>query len=185
MSSTVRGTQLIALVEAFTEMGPAWIRWVEATIPSDAVSFARLRVLTALEAHRDGLTMTELAETMGVTRRRVTALIDAMAENGLVERYANPTDRRSTIVEITNAGREQQHHVWKDHQAKVAVAFGDLSDQDQLNLLDISLRLTAAFVRHLAGLSTPERPVYPDGPDVMLIRNNRRVRPPRPGAATP
>ena len=73
----------------------------------------------------------------------------------------------------------------KDHQAKVAVAFGDLSDQDQLNLLDISRRLTAAFLGHLAGLSTPDRPVYPDGPDVMLIRNNRRVRPPRPEAPTP
>jgi DNA-binding MarR family transcriptional regulator len=34
-----------------------------------------------------------------------------MAENGLVERYAHPTDGRSTIVEITTAGREQQHHV--------------------------------------------------------------------------
>jgi len=33
MSTKQRDARLIELVAAFTEMGPAWIRWVEATIP--------------------------------------------------------------------------------------------------------------------------------------------------------
>jgi DNA-binding MarR family transcriptional regulator len=184
MSVAERDARLIELVDAFTELGPAWIRWVEATIPDDTVSYARLRALNALEAHLDGLTMTRLAERLGVTRRRVTALIDALAEDGLVERYAHPTDGRSTVVAITAAGRAQQHQVWEDHQDKVAVAFGDLADQDQIRLLDISHQLTGAFRRHLAGLATRDQPVHYGDPDAVLIRNNRRVRPPRPQAPT-
>lgn len=136
MSSAERDARLIELVDAFTELGPAWIRWVEATIPTSTVSYAWLRVLNALEARSEGLTMTMLAEVLGVTKRRVTALIDALAGDGLVERYAHPTDGRSTVVAITAAGRAQQHQVSEDHQDKVAVAFGDLSDQDQIRLLD-------------------------------------------------
>ena len=179
MSSRERDARLIDLVAAFTDMGPAWTRWVQACIPDDTVSYARLRVLNALECHPEGLTMTRLAAALEVTGRRVTALVDVLAEDGLVERYAHPTDGRSTIVEITEAGRAQQRLVWQQHQGRVAVAFGDLSDKDQERLLEISPQLTAAFRRRLAELATPAPPICGD-PDAVLIRNNRRVRAARP-----
>src|SRR6476469_9618280 len=158
MSSTQRDPRLIELVAAFTEMGPAWMRWVQGAIPDDTVSYARLRVLNALECHPDGLTMTKLAEALEVTGRRVTALVDA----------------------LTEAGRAQQRQVWEEHQGRVAVAFGDLSDEDQVRLLDISHKLTAAFRRRLAERAAPVQPACGGDPDAVLIRNNRRVRPPRP-----
>ena len=37
------------LVGAFTELGPTWVRWVNACLPSDAVSYVRMRLLVALE----------------------------------------------------------------------------------------------------------------------------------------
>ena len=180
MSTKQRDARLIELVAAFSEMGPAWVRWVQATIPDDTVSYARLRVLNALKCEQEGLTMTKLAEALEVTGRRVTALVDALADDGLVERYAHPTDGRSTIVEITEAGREQQQQVWGEHQRKVAVAFGDLADEDQLRLLDISHQLTEAFRRRLAELNAPAKPVLAADPDAVVIRNNRRVRAARP-----
>jgi DNA-binding MarR family transcriptional regulator len=183
MSSAQREARLIELVAAFTEMGPAWVRWVQAAIPDDTVSYARLRVLNTLKHHPDGLSMTRLAEALEVTGRRATALVDALAEDGLVERYAHPTDGRSTIVEITDAGRDQQHQVWEEHQGRVAVAFGDLSDEDQVRLLGISHQLTAAFRRRLAERAAPIEPDPRAHSDAVLIRNNRRVRPARRGSS--
>lgn len=180
MPNTERDARLIQLVAAFTEMGPAWVRWVQASIPGDAVSYARLRVLNALKCQADGLTMTKLATTLEVTGRRATALVDALAEDGLVERYAHPTDGRSTIVEITEAGRAQQREVWEEHQKCVAAAFGDLSDEDQVRLLDISPKLTDAFRRRQAELAAPPQPTAEPDPDAVVIRNNRRVRAARP-----
>src|ERR1700752_3249235 len=104
MSNAKRDARLIELVAAFTEMGPAWIRWVEAAIPDEAVRFVRLRVRNDLERHPEGFTMTQLSAALDVPPRRVTALVDALSEDGLVERYAHPTERRSVIIELTDAG---------------------------------------------------------------------------------
>jgi DNA-binding MarR family transcriptional regulator len=177
MSTDARAERLAALVAAFSEMGPAWARWVQSCVPDDTVSYARLRVLTALCA-TGGMTMTQLADALNVTGRRVTALVDALADEGLVERYAHPTDGRSTIVEITDAGQGQQRLVWHDHQEKVAVAFADLTDKEQDQLLAISHKLTASFRTHRAKLATTTPPgcdADPD-PDAIVIRNNRRLR---------
>jgi hypothetical protein len=63
----------------------------------------------------------------------------------------------------------------------VAVACGDLSDEDQKRLLDISHQLTDAFRLRLAELATPPKSMCSD-PDTILIRNNRRVRAARPNS---
>ncbi|WP_067684053.1 hypothetical protein [Nocardia miyunensis] len=48
------------------------------------------------------------AAALGVTGRRVTVLVDALVDDRLVARYAHPTDGRSTIIVITEAGLAQQ-----------------------------------------------------------------------------
>jgi DNA-binding MarR family transcriptional regulator len=140
----------IDLVEAFTELGPAWGRWVYACLPSDSVSYARLRLLTALKCD-DNLTMRQLAEALAVTPRRVTALVDALEADGLVERHRHPTDGRSTLVTITKEGLKHQAIDWQQHQSTVGVAFGDLTAEQQQQLLQISKDLTNAFRARLAG----------------------------------
>ena len=92
------------LVTAFTKLGPAWARWVHANLPDDAVSYPRLRLLTVLEGDPGGRTMKEIADALEVTARRATALVDALEAEGLVDRYAHPTDGRSIIVVITEIG---------------------------------------------------------------------------------
>ena len=143
------------LVEAFTELGPAWVRWVNACLPGDAVSYVRMRLLTALQ--RDGeQSMGELATGLGVTPRRVTALVEALEADGLVERRPHPVDRRSTLVAITDGGLKAQHAGWEQHRAEVAQAFGDLSEPEQAQLLSISRTLTQIMRARLAGRPAPQ-----------------------------
>ncbi|MFD6199209.1 MarR family winged helix-turn-helix transcriptional regulator [Mycobacteriaceae bacterium NPDC060252] len=179
MSRANRNARQIALAEGFTAMGQAWIRWVHASVPDDAVSYARLRVLTALEGNPDGLTMSGIAAALAVTGRRVTVLVDALAEDGLVARYAHPTDKRSTIIEITETGLAHQRQVWQEHQRTISVAFDGLSDDEQVQLLAISHKLTDAFRRRLAEHSAPPAEGRGDQ-ETVLIRNNRLVRAARP-----
>ncbi len=53
------------------------------------------------------LTMGELGELAVVSRTRATRVVDELLAAGLVERLPHPDDRRSTIVALTEAGRQR------------------------------------------------------------------------------
>ncbi|MGO9754272.1 MAG: MarR family winged helix-turn-helix transcriptional regulator [Solirubrobacteraceae bacterium] len=140
------------LVAAFTELGPAWSRWVQTCTPSAAVSYIRMRLLHVLESEGPR-TMSELANALAVTPRRVTALVDALEADGLVERRPHPTDGRSTVVSLTRSGHKQQQVIWAERQREISEAFLDLSAEQQRQLLAITPVLTASLRKLAAGRS--------------------------------
>jgi DNA-binding MarR family transcriptional regulator len=136
-------------VALFTKLGPAWGAWINACTPAASVSYIRMRLLHALRV--DGpQTMTQLANALGVTQRRVTDLVDALVGDGLVERKPNPSDGRSTIVGLTKGGAALQTMSWKEHQDEIGSVFGDLSPEHQKQLIEITPVLTEALRRHTA-----------------------------------
>ena len=54
----------------------------------------------------DGLTQADLARRQRVEPASVCRMVDRLSRDGLVERTADPSDRRSTRVVLTPAGRE-------------------------------------------------------------------------------
>jgi DNA-binding MarR family transcriptional regulator len=65
----------------------------------------RFDVLAQLDAAEGALSMGELSARLMVTSGNVTGLIDAMESEGLVARGPHPTDRRSTLITMTQDGR--------------------------------------------------------------------------------
>ena len=53
-----------------------------------------------------GLTLTELAERLGVTKQAAIKVVDEMEAQGFVERRPAPSDRRSKIIGLTERGRD-------------------------------------------------------------------------------
>src|SRR4051794_238951 len=49
--------------------------------------------------------ISDLAAGEGVTQPGMTTLISRLVDEGLAERFADPTDGRATLVRITDAGR--------------------------------------------------------------------------------
>jgi DNA-binding MarR family transcriptional regulator len=78
----------------------------------------RFDVMAALDRAPDGLALSALSARLLVSNGNVTALVQALARDGLVELRVNPADRRSSIAALTPAGREQfaalaaAHHGW-------------------------------------------------------------------------
>ena len=67
------------------------------------VSAAGGLVLGILRDHGP-MSPSALGERLIVTRATVTGLVDSLERHGFVRRSANPTDRRSLVVQITPAG---------------------------------------------------------------------------------
>jgi DNA-binding MarR family transcriptional regulator len=51
------------------------------------------------------MSMSELAEALGIDRPNATTLVDDLEAQGLVRRRPHPTDRRAKLVEATRKGK--------------------------------------------------------------------------------
>ena len=96
--------------------------------------------------------ITDLAAIEGVTQPAMTVLVRVMEESGLVERRGDPSDKRVTLVSLTEAGAS---YVRARRRAGVE-AFVRLIDE----LTDDEAEaLTAALpaLQHLAALDSQDR----------------------------
>jgi MarR family transcriptional regulator for hemolysin len=65
---------------------------------------AQWAVLLQLE-RREGLKQSELAEVLDIQPITLTRLVDRLCDNGLIERRADPNDRRAKRLYLTPAAR--------------------------------------------------------------------------------
>ena len=97
-----------------------------------------LRVVCA----RDGVRLSELAEALRIAPRSATEVADGLQGRGLVERTADPADRRAVLLTPTAAGRQVQREVDDARAADAAGLFARLPPADRTELERILRALT-------------------------------------------
>jgi DNA-binding MarR family transcriptional regulator len=80
---------------------------VDGALRSYGLTFARYEALVLLTfAKRGSLPMRVMGERLQLHPTSVTNIVDRLEADGLVKRIPHPTDRRTTLAEITESGRE-------------------------------------------------------------------------------
>ncbi|GEL18970.1 MarR family winged helix-turn-helix transcriptional regulator [Pseudonocardia asaccharolytica] len=78
---------------------------VDGALRPHGLTFARYEALVLLSFSRRGyLPMRVMGERLQLHPTSVTNIVDRLQADGLVRRTPHPTDRRATLVEITEAG---------------------------------------------------------------------------------
>lgn len=134
------------LLEVFHTFERSFARWSQSLIEAEGPSPARMRLLGALNCKGPTI-MCGLRDELGVSARQVTNLVDALEAEGLVKRVPHASDRRATVIEITPRGAALAGATWEPLQAKMSAPFGDLSDDDQRELLRLMEALTDSLRR--------------------------------------
>jgi DNA-binding MarR family transcriptional regulator len=128
------------LVQAFARFLPGYLRWSHSHPGREGLSYPRFRLLGVLHC-RGPRIMSELSGELGVTARNVTALVDALEAEKLVERRPHPTDRRATVVALTGRGARTCATFWEQNLGAMSELFEELSERDQKELLRLLERL--------------------------------------------
>lgn len=68
----------------------------------DGKEFGALRVL----ARREPMSQLQVAQTLGIDRTTMVALLDTLERKGIVARHPDPADRRRNVVELTEQGEQ-------------------------------------------------------------------------------
>lgn len=118
------------------------------------LSFARYEVLAwvAWNEACGSPSLSQLAEQLQVTPSTVTSAIDRLEADGLLRRVPHPSDARTTLAEITRAGRDLVAAATAELNAKVFGAL-HLSPRERETLIELlrEVRAQAGDVRAQAG----------------------------------
>ncbi|NYH79610.1 DNA-binding MarR family transcriptional regulator [Actinopolyspora biskrensis] len=80
---------------------------VDAALRPHNLTFARYEALVLLTFSRQGsLPMRVMGDRLQLHPTSVTNIVDRLEADELVRRIPHPTDRRTTLVEVTDSGRE-------------------------------------------------------------------------------
>ena len=101
--------------------------------PGWDVTAAQSSVLTTL-LDKGKLRMGELAALEGVKMPTATSVVAGLVRIGLVERLADPNDRRRVLVDLTSDGRSQIAALAAERDREFARLLADLGPEDR-NLL--------------------------------------------------
>ncbi len=100
------GAQGMAAVTSLMRAQQIYMARVEAVLRPLGITFARYETMMLLYFSRRGaLPMGVIGSRLQVHQTSVTNAVDRLEAAELVKRTPHPSDRRATIVEITEAGR--------------------------------------------------------------------------------
>lgn len=88
---------------------------LERAFEGTPLTTARTHLLWTLRA--GAMTQQALATALEVSPRNVTGLVDALEASGFVIRRPHPTDRRATLVSLTESGKQAMARMERDHDA--------------------------------------------------------------------
>jgi DNA-binding MarR family transcriptional regulator len=114
----------------------------DAALREHGLSLSGLKLLKALG---DGdCSMREISQALHVSPRTITDMIDGLEARGLVARCPHPSDRRVTLLHLTEAGAGELARASTAAERVAAAAVGALDQDEQQVLRSLLERICVA-----------------------------------------
>jgi DNA-binding MarR family transcriptional regulator len=111
-----------------------------------ATTLPRFDLMAQLDRYREGLKMNELSRMLMVTGGNVTAIVDQLEKEALVERLAEPADRRAFRIRLTRAGEKTFTEMARAHEQWVVELLAGLSRRERDELLKLLAKVKSHAV---------------------------------------
>lgn len=134
------------LLLLFWSLGPAFMRWADSHQLADGLTPQRMR-LSEILFDNGPTKMCDLRDELGVTATNITALVDALEKDGIVERSTHPTDRRITLIKLTAKAYKTISFGCTEFKDKVSELFSDFSASEQEQLFKLLKKMRDGLVK--------------------------------------
>ncbi len=106
-----------------------------------AASRGELCLLMHLKRRNDPVLPSELSEAMSVSTARVTRLLNALEERGLIQRSMDLSDRRKIVVKLTEAGERYLKEVYKRTHRRASAVIDALGAEETETFIRIAEKI--------------------------------------------
>ncbi|WP_405906194.1 MULTISPECIES: MarR family winged helix-turn-helix transcriptional regulator [unclassified Streptomyces] len=144
------------LTEAVTRLRRALRASIRTDYPWETLPMAQVELLQVLGEHSPAR-ISDLATRQRLAPSTVSGLIGQMISAGLVVREVDPSDRRASVVTLTDAGRQQLAAWTAAHERRLDAALAALDDSERAAVV-AALPALFHLAEHLGepGEGTPE-----------------------------
>jgi MarR family transcriptional regulator, 2-MHQ and catechol-resistance regulon repressor len=132
---------IVAIVRA----GEAFVALANRALSGYQLSPAARQALAVLDGAGEPLSPTEIARRLIVTTASVTSLLDTLERRGLVERRADPADRRRLLVAITPPAQDLVRQYVPEIVALQGTVMDGISEEDRQQLIAVLTRIREAI----------------------------------------
>jgi DNA-binding MarR family transcriptional regulator len=106
-----------------------------------ALTLPQFDVMAQIAREPDGIPLVELSRRLLVSAGNVTGIVERLRRGGLVTREAHESDRRSTRIRLTAAGRRRMAALLPRHARDIEALFEGVARSDMHRLRDLLGRL--------------------------------------------
>jgi DNA-binding MarR family transcriptional regulator len=111
------------------------------------VNLQSSNTLAVIEGAGEPLTPSEISARTLISSATMTSTLDRLERHGLVRRLPNPEDRRSVLIEVTDAGRALCDRLLPGINALQIAVMSDLEEIERHQLLDLLGKVLAGAAR--------------------------------------
>lgn len=129
-----------ALADAFGRAAKCVVRTFDEQLGEHGVSTPRSKLLAEVQRLQP-VRLADLARAVGVTQGTASSLVEALVREGLVERAADPDDRRAIRLTTTTQGSAQAKRWLTDYAAAAHGMFSSLSTDEQDTLTRLMTKI--------------------------------------------
>lgn len=113
-------------------------------MPGKPPMFPREILLLALLEEQDaGVRQKDIADRIGINASSLSEQIDRLEADHYLERRANPDDKRSTLLVLTEKGKARAYEVQDERQRAAAEFCGKLTEAEKDTLIQLLGKLLA------------------------------------------
>jgi len=125
---------------------------IKAQMKDERLSGPRWRVLLHLyiaeEKGKPGVSPTDLSQSRGVSKNTISTLLRSLEEQGLITRSIASHDRRSFVIQLTEAGRALIRERSPQHLMFLNELASDLAPEERQQLIILLRKLYQSVIHH-------------------------------------
>lgn len=145
----------VLILRAAIILGRDFHAVLERQLQPAGLSETEFRLLMGLRSHDGHATAGDLCAAMAQSPANLTRLSDALVERGLIDRHADPEDRRRMLLTLQPAGEQLVQSLLPRISQEISGAFAGFSAAEKKQLLETLKRLLAGVDAVASARSAP------------------------------
>lgn len=90
--------------------------------------------------YRESVTMSEIAQCISSSKEQATRAVAALCDNGLVERYEDPSNRTHVYIRFTAAGKAYIQQLMQGFRAEITSRLTSSLEDDDIQKLNSAVQ---------------------------------------------